>query len=165
MDDEDDDEYEEYEDTKEVVTIPSSAPAADVSPQMAEAMKTFPQWTQEQIQGYFDKGGTFHPCLSGSTVRSDLRMTRGWSTASWEDPDGGTILLGTFPTVVIPRSLWPNPKAWHGLALLDDAGAPEAWSQEEEDERASPGVNLEALGLALGMRRISSMPSPASKVQ
>ena len=56
MDDEDDDEYEEYEDTKEVVTIPSSAPAADVSPQMAEAMKTFPQWTQEQIQGYFDQG-------------------------------------------------------------------------------------------------------------
>ena len=37
------------------MTIPSSAPAADVSPQMAEAMKTFPQWTQEQIQGYFDQ--------------------------------------------------------------------------------------------------------------
>ena len=56
-------------------------------------------------------------------------MTRGWSTASWEDPDGGTILLhGTFPTVVLPRSLWPNPKAWDGLALLDDAGAPEAFS-------------------------------------
>ena len=58
-------------------------------------------------------------------------MTRGWSTASWEDPDGGKILLhGTFPTVVLPRSLWPNPKAWDGLALLDDAGAPEAWMQE-----------------------------------
>ena len=52
----DDDEYEEYEDEKEVVNIPSSAPAADVSPQMAEAMKTFPQWNQEQIQGYFDQG-------------------------------------------------------------------------------------------------------------
>ena len=54
----DDDEYDEYEDeaTKQVVNIPSSAPAADVSPQMAEAMKTFPQWTQEQIQGYFDQG-------------------------------------------------------------------------------------------------------------
>ncbi len=78
-------------------------------------------------------------------------MTRGWSTASWEDPDGGTILLhGTFPTVVLPRSLWPNPKAWDGLALLDDAGAPEAWSQEEEDERASPGVNLEAARFGIG---------------
>tara|TARA_Y100001958_G_scaffold159425_1_gene160884 strand:- start:3890 stop:4690 length:801 start_codon:yes stop_codon:yes gene_type:complete len=80
-----------------------------------------------------------------------LTMTRGWSTASWEDPDGGTILLhGTFPTVVLPRSLWPNPKAWDGLALLDDAGAPEAWLQEEEDERASPGVNLEAARFGIG---------------
>ena len=54
----DDDEYDDYEDedTKQVVNIPASAPAADVSPQMAEAMKTFPQWTQEQIQGYFDQG-------------------------------------------------------------------------------------------------------------
>ena len=78
-------------------------------------------------------------------------MTRGWSTASWEDPDGGKILLhGTFPTVVLPRSLWPNPKAWDGLALLDDAGAPEAWLQEEEDERASPGVNLEAARFGIG---------------
>ena len=51
-------EYEDYddEDAKDVVSIPSSAPAADVSPQMAEAMKTFPQWTQEQIQGNFDQG-------------------------------------------------------------------------------------------------------------
>ena len=78
-------------------------------------------------------------------------MTRGWSTASWEDPDGGVILLhGTFPTVVLPRSLWPNPKAWDGLALLDDAGAPEAWLQEEEDERSSPGVNLEAARFGIG---------------
>ena len=53
-DDEYDDEYDD--DSKEVVNIPASAPAADVSPQMAEAMKTFPQWTQEQIQGYFDQG-------------------------------------------------------------------------------------------------------------
>ena len=78
-------------------------------------------------------------------------MTRGWSTASWEDPDGGKILLhGTFPTVVLPRSLWPNPKARDRLALLDDAGAPEAWLQEEEDERASPGVNLEAARFGIG---------------
>ncbi len=52
----DEDDYDDYEDEKEVVNIPSSAPAADVSPQMAEAMKTFPQWNQEQIQGYFDQG-------------------------------------------------------------------------------------------------------------
>jgi hypothetical protein len=53
---EDEDEYDDYDDQKEVVNIPSSAPAADVSPQMAEAMKAFPQWNQEQIQGYFDQG-------------------------------------------------------------------------------------------------------------
>ena len=82
-----------------------------------------------------------------------------------EDPDGGTILLhGTFPTVVLPRSLWPNPKAWDGLALLDDAGAPEAWLQEEEDERALPASTSKRLDLASGMKRIFSMPSPASTV-
>ncbi len=80
-----------------------------------------------------------------------LTMSRGWSTATWDDPDGGTILLhGTFPTVVLPRSLWPNPKGWDGLALLDDEGAPEAWAQEEEDERESPGVNLEAARFGIG---------------
>jgi hypothetical protein len=53
----DEDEYDdEYEDQKEIVSIPSSVPAADVSPQMAEAMKAFPQWNEEQIQGYFDQG-------------------------------------------------------------------------------------------------------------
>jgi len=80
-----------------------------------------------------------------------MGTSRGWSTATWEDPDGGTILLhGTFPTVVLPRSIWPSPKAWQGLALLDDAGAPDAWKQEEEDERASPGVNLEAARFGIG---------------
>lgn len=29
---------------------------ADVDPEMARAMKQFPQWTQEEIQGYFDQG-------------------------------------------------------------------------------------------------------------
>ena len=80
-----------------------------------------------------------------------MGASRGWSKATWEDPDGGTILLhGTFPTVVLPRSIWPSPKAWQGLALLDDAGAPDAWKQEEEDERASPGVNLEAARFGIG---------------
>jgi len=48
---------EEYEDddlaapSKTLAAIPS-----DVSPQMAEAMEAFPDWTQDQIQGYFDQG-------------------------------------------------------------------------------------------------------------
>ena len=35
---------------------PTSAPAADVAPEMAAAMQKFPQWNQEEIQGYFDQG-------------------------------------------------------------------------------------------------------------
>jgi len=36
---------------KQLAQIPS-----DVTPQMAEAMEAFPDWTQDQIQGYFDQG-------------------------------------------------------------------------------------------------------------
>ncbi len=55
-----DDEYEEeddddagYTESKVLAEIP-----ADVDPEMARAMQTFPQWTQEEIQGYFDQGWT-----------------------------------------------------------------------------------------------------------
>lgn len=76
---------------------------------------------------------------------------RAWSTATWTDPDGGTVLLhGTFPTVVHPRVLWPDVAAWDGVAVLEDAGAPHAWAQEAADERASPGVNLEAVRFGIG---------------
>ena len=34
----------------------AAGPAANVSPEMAHAMTQFPQWTQEEIQGYFDQG-------------------------------------------------------------------------------------------------------------
>ena len=53
-----DDEYEDeddddvgYTESKVLAEIP-----ADVDPEMARAMQTFPQWTQEEIQGYFDQG-------------------------------------------------------------------------------------------------------------
>ena len=51
-----DDEYEEdddegYGEAKVLAQIP-----ADVDPEMARAMQQFPQWTQEEIQGYFDQG-------------------------------------------------------------------------------------------------------------
>ena len=54
-----DDEYEEYDDTKQVVDIPSNAPStppANLDPEMVRALEVFPQWTQEQIQEYFDMG-------------------------------------------------------------------------------------------------------------
>ena len=52
-----DDEYEDeddevgYAESKVLAQIPSN-----VDPEMARAMKEFPQWTQEEIQGYFDQG-------------------------------------------------------------------------------------------------------------
>ena len=55
-----DDEYEDeddddagYTESKVLAEIP-----ADVDPEMARAMQTFPQWTQDEIQGYFDQGWT-----------------------------------------------------------------------------------------------------------
>ena len=61
-DDDLDDEFDyEYEDDKSYASIPQqtqtyAAPAAAVSPEMAEAMEKFSFWTQEEIQGYFDQG-------------------------------------------------------------------------------------------------------------
>ena len=58
-DDDFDDLYDD-EDDKSYASIPPSqsysAPAAQVSPEMAEAMEKFNFWTQEEIQGYFDQG-------------------------------------------------------------------------------------------------------------
>ena len=53
MDDEyeDDDDYVGESSGKVLAEIP-----ADVDPTMAQAMKEFPQWTQSEIQGYFDQG-------------------------------------------------------------------------------------------------------------
>jgi hypothetical protein len=45
--------------TKAYAELPGQstpAPAANVSPEMASAMAEFPQWSQEEIQGYFDQG-------------------------------------------------------------------------------------------------------------
>ena len=55
----DDDDDEDDAPAKAYVELPgqsSSAPAANVTPEMAAAMKKFPQWNQEEIQGYFDQG-------------------------------------------------------------------------------------------------------------
>ncbi|MGA0380002.1 MAG: hypothetical protein ACO3NJ_04260, partial [Candidatus Poseidoniaceae archaeon] len=54
--------YEDEEDTKAYASLPgqyeqpAATPPADVSPEMAEAMQKFPQWSQDEIQGYFDQG-------------------------------------------------------------------------------------------------------------
>ena len=57
-----DDEFEtDYQEDKSYASIPPqtqtyTAPAAAVSPEMAEALEKFNFWTQEEIQGYFDQG-------------------------------------------------------------------------------------------------------------
>ena len=53
--------YEGEGDEKAYAELPGQyggqqSPPADVTPQMAEAMREFPQWSQEEIQGYFDQG-------------------------------------------------------------------------------------------------------------
>jgi hypothetical protein len=54
-----DDEEFEFVEEKSYAEVPyrtSPVQSADVTPQMADAMARFPQWTQEDIQGYFDQG-------------------------------------------------------------------------------------------------------------
>ncbi len=53
--------YEDEDDGKAYAELPGQyggqqSPPADVTPQMADAMREFPQWSQEEIQGYFDQG-------------------------------------------------------------------------------------------------------------
>ena len=53
--------YEDEEESKTYASLPSetnepATPPANVSPEMAEAMQRFPQWSQAEIQGYFDQG-------------------------------------------------------------------------------------------------------------
>jgi len=52
-----DDEYEDG-DGKVYAELPThnESPAADVDPEMARALAEFPQWSQAEIQGYFDQG-------------------------------------------------------------------------------------------------------------
>lgn len=51
--------YDEYLDEEEVKDFPSlqgNVANPDASPEMQQALQEFPQWTEEQIQGYFDQG-------------------------------------------------------------------------------------------------------------
>ena len=52
---------DEYEDDEDEVAYGESKVLAEIQPdvdEMARAMETFPQWTQQEIQGYFDQGWT-----------------------------------------------------------------------------------------------------------
>jgi hypothetical protein len=53
-----DDEYEDEVEGKTYAELPAhnESSAANVDPTMAKALETFPQWSQAEIQGYFDQG-------------------------------------------------------------------------------------------------------------
>ena len=53
-----DDEYDTDEEDKVYAELPThnEAPPANVDPEMARALAEFPQWSQAEIQGYFDQG-------------------------------------------------------------------------------------------------------------
>ena len=53
-DDDDDDEYYVDDDAKSLVDIPAQRTSAD--PEMQRALDMFPQWSESDIQGYFDQG-------------------------------------------------------------------------------------------------------------
>jgi len=50
--------YEDEPEGKAYAELPThnSSPPANVDPEMARALATFPQWNQAEIQGYFDQG-------------------------------------------------------------------------------------------------------------
>lgn len=52
----DDDEYEDVADGKVYAELPTHTTSVDASPEMVRALETFPQWSQAEIQGYFDQG-------------------------------------------------------------------------------------------------------------
>ena len=75
---------------------------------------------------------------------------------SWEDvvfttSEGTSIVLHpTLPTVVYPQIHRPRHE-WDGLALLEVNDIIEVWEEEEEDEKASKGINAEMARVSGGI--------------
>jgi len=76
-----------------------------------------------------------------------------WESSVFRDPDGGVILLWPYlPCVRMPTKM--RPRVWDGLALLCSADEMDSLREEEEQDKASPGVHVEsasASGTTLGM--------------
>lgn len=67
-----------------------------------------------------------------------------WDPAILEDPDGGRIVLWPhLPCVRMPNSLRYRD-SWDGLALLFSLSDLSAWRHDEEQDKQSPGVHIEA---------------------
>ncbi len=76
-----------------------------------------------------------------------------WEVSVFRDPDGGSATLWPYlPCVRMPKKM--RPREWDGLALLSSADELLSLREEEEQDKASPGVHLEsasASGTSLGM--------------
>ena len=67
-----------------------------------------------------------------------------WNSTVLDDPDGGRIVLWPhLPCVRMPPSLRYR-ESWDGLALLFSLSDLSGWRQDEEQDRESPGVHIEA---------------------
>jgi hypothetical protein len=78
-------------------------------------------------------------------------MDLSWEDITWQDPDGGTIVLhGVLPTVVYPNAMRPRLQ-WHGLGLLCTSEEPEIWIEEEKAEAEDSGINIDSAILGGGI--------------
>ncbi|MBI88146.1 MAG: hypothetical protein CMB67_03865 [Euryarchaeota archaeon] len=76
-----------------------------------------------------------------------------WEPTVFQDPLGGEITLWPYlPCVLMPKQM--RPRHWDGLALLSSIDELTSLREEEDQEKASPGVHLQsavASGTSLGM--------------
>ena len=76
-----------------------------------------------------------------------------WKTSVFRDSQGGSVLLWPYlPCVRMPPMM--RPRAWDGLALLSSADELVSLKEEEEQDKASPGIHMDSAtvsGTTLGM--------------
>ena len=76
-----------------------------------------------------------------------------WEGTVFDDPMGGKIVLWPYlPCVRMPAKM--RPREWDGLALLCSGDEIQSLREEEEQDKASPGIHVEsasASGTTLGM--------------
>ena len=89
-----------------------------------------------------------------------------WAPVEWIDPNGGIIRFWPFlPNVVYSSSLRRTEGEWNGVAFLLPDDEAEIWDSQAEEERASPGINRDAVissggtlaRMMLGMSTIESI--------
>ena len=67
-----------------------------------------------------------------------------WREVVIEDPDGGEIVLWPhLPCVLMPKEI-RSRKIWDGLALLLSTNDFMSMKDDDDNERVSPGANVEA---------------------